>query len=330
MSHPHLHQPRCLAGIVIYRPEFEALRGLVVSLSGDVATVAIYANSPISGEQQQALRKAASPAKLVILRPGLNRGLGAAYNALHQLAQADGNAFLLLLDQDSAPRPGMAGALMATYRRLAERGERPAAIGPQPVDLAGEKMQLPAAARQNGEKPLRASFVISSGSLIHLDAMAAIGGFRTDYFIDAIDIEWCLRAGAAGYSIWVDPTVPMPHRLGQGVIRLPLGLLLTDQPPRRLYTYVRNQLAMLRLQHVPVRHKAKFLLSLPVRLAVHLVHHRFSADCTVALVNGLRDGVLVRLGPPDRALIPFWRQGWRSRATTPRNTAAVPAALRQS
>jgi len=319
-----MRRARCLAGIVIYRPQFEALRRLVASLAGDVSTVAIYANSPISGEQQQALETAAGSAELVILRPGLNRGLGAAYNALRQLAQADDSEFLLLLDQDSTPRPGMAAALMATYRRLTGRGERPAAIGPQPIDPEGEKMRLASAtARQDEKEPLRTSFVISSGSLIHLDAMAAIGDFRTDYFIDAIDIEWCLRAGAAGYSIWVDPAMPMPHRLGQGVIRLPLGLLLTEQPPRRLYTYFRNQLAMLRLRHVPTRHKAKFLVSLPIRLVVHLAHHRFSGACVVALVNGLRDGVLARLGPPDRALIPFWRQDWRSRATTPRNVSAA-------
>jgi rhamnosyltransferase len=69
---------------------------------------------------------------------------------------------------------------------------------------------------------------------------------------------------------------------------------------------------MLRLPHVPIRHKAKFLVSLPVRLAVHLVHHRFSRDCVTALANGLVDGVRNRLGPPDRALIPWWSTGLRA------------------
>jgi len=324
MTNPEMHRARCLAGIVIYRPQFDALWRLVASLAGDVATVAIYANSPISSEMEKVLAQAAGSSKLVVLRPGLNRGLGAAYNALRHRARTDGSEFLLLLDQDSTPRPGMAEALMATYRRLTSRGERPAVIGPQPLDPEGEKMRLATAeTHQDGQEPLRTRFVISSGSLIPLDALAAIGDFRADYFIDAIDIEWCLRAAAAGYSIWVDPAVPMPHRLGQGVIRLPLGMLLTDQPPRRLYTYIRNQLAMLRLPHVPAAHKAKFLVSLPIRLAVHLAHHRFSGACMAALVNGLRDGTLAHLGPPDRALIPFWRRDRRSRATTPRN---IPAA----
>jgi rhamnosyltransferase len=306
---------RCVAGIVIYRPQHHALLRLVSALADDVTTVAIYANSPVSGEEQQALKTAAGSADLIVLRPGLNRGLGAAYNAFRQLAQSCSSEFLLLLDQDSRPTPAMASALMATHRRLSEQGERVAVVGPQPVDAEGDAMRLSIAEAQPFDKatPVRMRFVISSGSLIPIDAMAAIGDFRSDYFIDAIDIEWCLRAGAAGYSIWVDPAVPMPHQLGRGVIRLPLGLLLTDQPARRLYTYVRNQLAMLRLPHVPVQHKAKFLISLPVRLAVHLVHHRFSRDCMAALANGLLDGARNRLGPPDRAFIPLWSRGLPAR-----------------
>ncbi|HEV2510842.1 rhamnosyl transferase [Bosea sp. (in: a-proteobacteria)] len=330
MTNPAGNPARCLAGIVIYHPPFAALQSLVSSLADDVSTVAIYANSPVSGEQQQALEEAAGSAELMILRPGLNRGLGAAYNAFCHLAKARDSEFLLLLDQDSTPEPGMAAALMATHRRLASCGEKPAIVGPQPIAPEGKKMRLAIAARAGQDEPLRTRFVISSGSLIRLSALAAIGDFRSDYFIDAIDIEWCLRAVAAGYSIWVDPAVPMPHRLGQGVIRLPLGLLLTNQPPRRLYTYIRNQLAMLRLRHVPARHKIKFLVSLPVRLAVYLAHHRFSSDCVAALANGLRDGVLGRMGPPDRALIPVWRLGRNSRATAPRiasDAAATPQRL---
>nr|WP_197064269.1 rhamnosyl transferase [Methylobacterium sp. ZNC0032] len=310
---------RCVAGIVIYHPQFTALQRLVASLADDVPTIAIYANSPVSGAEQLALAAAAGRAELVVLRPGLNRGLGVAYNALRQLAEACGSEFLFLLDQDSEPRPGLVGALAATHRTLAARGERAAVIGPQPVDAAGEAMRLSTTGGLPSEEaaPRRTRFVISSGSLIRLDALATIGDFRSDYFIDAIDVEWCLRAGAAGYSIWVDPAVAMPHQLGRGVIRLPLGLLLTDQPARRLYTYIRNQLAMLRLRHVPPSHKAKFLVSLPVRLAVHLVHHRFSRDCVIALLNGLTDGMRNRLGPPDRAFIPWWRSSPRFRLATP-------------
>ena len=146
------------------------------------------------------------------------------------------------------------------------------------------------------------SFVISSGSLVDVERAASVGPFRADYFIDAIDLEWCFRANACGFSIWIANEVTMDHRLGRGVIRIPLiGLLLADQPPRRLYTYLRNQLAMMRLPHVPFRHKAKTLLSLPVRLPVYLARNGFSRESRAAIRNGLRDGWAGRLGPPDDA-----------------------------
>uniref|UniRef100_A0A9E7ZUX5 Uncharacterized protein n=1 Tax=Bosea sp. NBC_00436 TaxID=2969620 RepID=A0A9E7ZUX5_9HYPH len=46
---------------------------------------------------------------------------------------------------------------------------------------------------------------------------------------------------------------------------------------------------------------------------MRLVHHGFSRDCVTALANGLVDGVCNRLGPPDRAFIPWWNAGLRSR-----------------
>ncbi len=305
---------RSAAGIVIYQPDFEALARLVASIAPDVIAVGIFANSAVSREQQRRLQAAAGQAELVLLRPGLNRGLGAAYNALHEMARAREAEFLLLLDQDSDPGAGMVPQLVEVHRALAAGGERAAVVGPSPVDAAGRLMRGAAGeGRVVSTDPIaaeRVGFVISSGSLLRVDALHAIGGFRADYFIDAIDIEWCMRAIAGGFSIWRANHVLMTHSLGRGLIRLPLGLLLTDQPPRRLYTYVRNQLSMLRLGHVPRAHKLKLVLSLPLRFAAYLAHNRFSRECAAALVNGVLDGLGNRLGPPDRALAPPLRGLW--------------------
>jgi rhamnosyltransferase len=312
---------RSAAGIVIYHPDFAALARLVASVAADAFVIGIYANSPVTPEQQRRLAAAAGQAELVILRPGLNRGLGAAYNALQEMARAREAEFLLLLDQDSEPGACMIAQLVAVHRDLAAAGERAAVVGPSTVDADGQAMRGAAAAGE-AAAAARVGFVISSGSLLRVDALHAIGGFRVDYFIDAIDIEWCMRAIAAGFSVWRAHQVVMAHCLGRGLIRLPLGLLLTDQPPRRLYTYLRNQLSMLRLAHVPRAHKLKFLLSLPLRLAAYLAHNRFSPDCVAALVNGVFDGVGNRLGPPDRALAPPLRGLWpRWGAVRPANSS---------
>lgn len=293
-----------LAGIVVYHPDEDHLRRLVAAVAPDADEVAVFANSPLPDGLEASLRLAAGGTAFAVLGAGANLGLGAAYDAFLDRAGSRALPFAFLLDQDSLPRPGTIPALVARHRELTASGERPAVVGPQPLDPAGEPMRL-ALSRPDPAPPrpglIRVAFVISSGSLVSVEAARTIGPFRADFFIDAIDLEWCFRAGAAGFSIWVAAQVAMDHRLGRGVIALPFGLLLADQPNLRLYTFIRNQLAMLRLSHVPRAHKLKTVLSLPVRIPVYLARNRFSRECRSALWNGLVDGALNRLGPPTRA-----------------------------
>ncbi|TDR89097.1 glycosyltransferase [Enterovirga rhinocerotis] len=292
------------AGIVAYHPDPAELARLVERVAPDVREVVVFANSDLDEAVEGRLSASASPTLLTVIRPGGNVGLGAAYDAFVARAQAAGDRHLLILDQDSLPPPAAVPRLAAILGSVSAAGERPAAIGPRPVDAAGRPIAI-ARHRSPGPAALegtatRASFIISSGSLVDLVAAAAIGPFRADFFIDAIDLEWCFRADASGFSVWVADEIRMDHRLGRGTIALPFGLRPTDQPPRRLYTFLRNQIAMLRLPHVPLAHKAKTLATLPLRIPVYLLRNRFSRDCRVAILDGLRDGIANRLGPPDR------------------------------
>ena len=306
------------AGIVIYHPDLAALERLIASVADEVATVMVFANSAISAEEAARLQRSAQAAEFLLLQPGGNLGLGAAYDAFVEAARSRDAEFLLLLDQDSQPTRHMISRLVARHRALAIAGERPILVGPQPVDDSGQPMKIPVLgptrAVPASSDLVAVQFAISSGSLLRLEDAVSVGPFRADFFIDAIDVEWCMRASFLGYSVWIARDVLMPHCLGRGLIRLPAGLCLTDQPARRLYTYLRNQLAMLRLPHVPFGHKLKFLVSLPIRIAVYLQHGGFSGDSRRALANGLIDGVTNRLGPPDGAFRRPFSRGDRSRA----------------
>jgi rhamnosyltransferase len=294
-------QPQTIAGIVIYHPDEANLLRLVGAVAPDVREIVIYANSAVSSQEEDRLRTAAEGTDLCVMRPDGNLGLGAAYNDLLDHATERDARFLLLLDQDSLPPPGAIPRLAARHARLAEAGEKPAIVGPRPTDWSGKPLRSPPRQGGGGDEAQasRVQFVISSGSLVNCGAARAVGPFRADFFIDAIDVEWCMRANHRGYSIWIADDVLMAHELGRGLIRLPFGLLLTDQPPRRLYTFLRNQLAMLRLQHVPVGHKAKTLIALPLRIAAYLGHNRFSRETRAALWYGLLDGSRARLGSPE-------------------------------
>jgi len=275
---------RIAATIVLYRPERAAVQALLASLAGDVERIFLYCNAAVPDDW------AAGP--VTLLGDGGNRGLGQAYNEAAAAARAAGCDRLILFDEDSRPPPGMAGRLA---RALDGAGGRVAVVAPRPV--ADGAVKLPAAAA--GAAGLRErAFVISSGSLIDLAAFAEIGPFRADFFIDAIDIEWCFRARARGYRCLMAMEEAMPHRLGRGVLRLPgLGLSFVEQPPPRLYTYARNQMLMMRLPHVPLWWKARVAATLPLRLLADLAGGGRRAQRT-ALLRGIAAGLRGETGPP--------------------------------
>ena len=285
-------------GIAVYQPDCAALIRLVQSQAD--YPVWLFLNSPLTPEARSRL-----PSSTRILNDGQNLGLGTAYNRIADAARQEDATMLLLLDQDATASPDMATRLNETYAMLHWELERPAVVGALPI-APNEAHKPPRVFRdrmvQTHGTAWPTEFVISSGSLFDLTILYRVGDFREDFFIDAIDIEWCFRAQSLGYTCWIDSAILMPHRLGQGIIQVPvLNMRLAKQVPSRLYTYVRNQTAMLRLSHVPSHWKLRIL---PYMLAQSVIYTAVSQGQrrTVlrALWSGFVDGVRLRMGPGRR------------------------------
>jgi rhamnosyltransferase len=305
VGNPPVRSKRTVAGIVAFHPDPSGLVRLIASVAADVARIILFANSPLDRAVSDQIAKSAPGTPTTFITPGENLGLGRAYNSIIELALREGAEFALLFDQDSMPSQGMVGRLEDLFDQLRRQNEKPAVVGPRPVKVNGEPFKIPRRRAQPTHLPATAvDFAISSGSLIALSAVKAVGPFDEEFFIDAIDIEWCSRAWKAGWSVWLGTDIPMTHRLGLGVIHLPFGLRMTDQPPQRLYTYFRNQVAMLRLAHVPAAWKLRFVASLPARCFIYSVRNRFAKPVVKAIGLGLVDGIMNRLGSPGR--------GWRA------------------
>jgi rhamnosyltransferase len=93
-----------------------------------------------------------------------------------------------------------------------------------------------------------AGFLISSGMLIPVEVLKAVGGLRSNYFIDHVDTEWCFRARAAGYRL-VGLELPLlRHTLGDEVQKVWLfrERQVSTHAPLRDYYMARNTLAMIR------------------------------------------------------------------------------------
>ena len=295
-------------GIVAYDPNPEILVDLVKHASAEARKVWVFQNSKLSPELKVRLR-AACISEIEFLNDGTNVGLGIAYNTMATAALLNKADALLLFDQDSSPPTGMLTRLGADMQELIRQGKKPALVGPLPVSVDDNMFKPPrrynlAGGIVNGTL-LPAEFAISSGSLVNLHAFAKLGVFREDFFIDAIDIEWCFRAWHKGYSCWMDKHAVMPHRLGQGIIRIPVvGMLLARQNPARLYTYVRNQVAMIREDVAPLRWKVKLLPYLALQGLVYLLAYRGERMRVMkAFCWGFSDGLANRMGPGRRSAV---------------------------
>ncbi len=289
------------AGVVAFWPEPGQLERLVAGLLPQVARLLVYCNSPLPAGCEDLAQE--YPHRVEIVGHGGNVGLGVAYNRIVEAAMAHGIERILLLDQDSRPPPGLCAELLGRMQDLIEAGERPAVVGPRPISDDGKPYKLPRRAASAEARPLGHTIplqlVISSGSLIDTAAFQAVGPFREDFFIDAIDIEWCLRARSKGLTCWMATDLPIRHRLGTGVIRMPVaGAHLVRQPPTRAYTFVRNQLALLRLAHVPLTWKMRATAHVVLYTIGQTLYAPHRARALRFLARGWRDGLLGRLGPP--------------------------------
>ncbi|WP_072396135.1 glycosyltransferase [Hyphomicrobium sp. CS1GBMeth3] len=303
---------RRVAGIVTFWPDLEQLMPRVAALACASERVVVFANSPVSQtDRARLLGTGAGDGGIEIVQSPDNVGLGRAYNHILQYAQARGADAVLLADQDSDIEPETVEVLAARMVELTAAGHRVAVVGALPVAPDGSPTRFKTTRlfeRSVGSdlpNTQAVDFAISSGSLVSLAAYEAVGPFREDFFIDAIDIEWCFRAWHAGLSCWTAMDAPMPHRLGQGGLEIPLTRLkLAQQPPSRLYTYVRNQVRMLGLRHVPMRWKLKILPYIGLQAAAYALKGNKRRASLSAIGRGFRDGIRLALREPGNSVSP--------------------------
>ncbi|MFC4172952.1 hypothetical protein ACFOYU_12920 [Microvirga sp. GCM10011540] len=295
------------AGVVAFAPDAGLILPLITSVLRDVGHVTVFVNAVI--EEDLARRLEAIDPRCEVVYSDINLGVAEALNILALNAIMRGCTRLALFDQDSRPPEGMVAALGGAMDQLAASGERVAVIGPRITAPAGQEERYkspryfpqPARPARHGAVPVR--YIITSGSLVDLSAFRAVGPFRSDFFIDGIDTEWCFRAWAKGYSCWFHGELPMEHTIGEGAVRSRIfRIRFPRQNPMRMYSYFRNQAACLRLGHIPVGWRARFALHM-IRLALSTwAASPLSLRPLGVMAQAVAHGLTGRLGPPPGAL----------------------------
>jgi len=232
------------AVVVTYHPDAD----LAIRLRGiaqQVARVVIVDNGSTDAEVA-ILRQIAVDPPVVLVLNSENLGLACALNSGVQSAALFGYSWALLLDQDSRVEGDMVATLIAVYRAFPDK-EHLAIIG---SGFRERHRRSPKAAKFEtcGEEWDEVKEVITSGSLVSLNAYSNIGPFREEFFIDYVDSEYCIRATAKGYRALKTRRPLMSHSIGRPTQHRLLWMKkwTSNHSPDRRYYIARNHTVMLR------------------------------------------------------------------------------------
>ncbi|NQW09629.1 MAG: glycosyltransferase [Alphaproteobacteria bacterium] len=223
VAEPPAEDNRVAAVVVSHQPDTTLDQVLDAALAQCALVVLVDNASEGDAQSRLRARAEASDGHLVFIANPDNRGLAAAQNQGIAVALATGADWVLLLDDDSVPDPGMVSTLLASWRGLADR-RRVGLLAPRLTDAEGTLKPYLLTARGRfglargplgpGEVVRDGVFAIASGSLIRARVLEVVGAMADGFFIDYIDVEFCLRLRSAGFEVVGVGDAGLRHRLG--------------------------------------------------------------------------------------------------------------------
>ena len=233
-------------------PERESVCALIVTyhpddsfplrfhrIAAQVGGVVIVDNGS-NGAAISMLRGLAHTSSVKLIENRRNLGVAAALNQGFQAAQQDGYPWVISFDQDSAVAADLLQELVAIFGAIPDKGSV-AVIGANSVDPETGitfLRRLPSTAAGY----LLQTTVVTSGSLMPVGVVQRLGGFRSDFFVDHVDHEFCLKARRHGYRVYSSVKVLMEHSIGSYQLHSLLGVkvLCLNHSALRWYYIVRN------------------------------------------------------------------------------------------
>lgn len=230
--------------IVTYEPELNNLQRLTQCVQEAGFIPVLVDNS----EKHPVEKKSVSSQARIIPMHG-NAGIAAAQNAGISLARKMGAKVIGFFDQDSDADEKLLKRLESSLKEIGEGVVAPLALEkdtfneypvqrlnrigyPQDVFVKGEK------------KAQQVDLVISSGMMTTAEVFEKVGDYDTDFFIDFVDVEWCLRCKKAGVAVYVIPDAVLMHKIGNENVAVG-DMNIVVHSAVRTYYKVRNSFLLL-------------------------------------------------------------------------------------
>jgi rhamnosyltransferase len=295
--------------VVIYKPDLQVLHEELRLLHTQVSRIWLMINADYDDIHNWSQSLAFKPELSCVDMMG-NQGIGTALNRGFQLLRDEQAEYALILDQDSLIKPNMVDLLLIEARRLCSKNVPVALLAPR--YSSGPDMPLSSFVRHgwlgnqylNEEQVQKQSaveidFAISSGSLMPMTAISAIGPMDESLFIDHVDTEWCLRARSMGYKLFGVSAALMIHTLGDNRVRI-WWLRWRSAPYHssfRYYYILRNSIILQKRSYVSAKWRiGEFFRCLRVILFYTLFAKNRRTNLQMML-KGIEHGVKGLSGP---------------------------------
>jgi rhamnosyltransferase len=289
------------AVVVTYHPDPDVPERARL-IAAQVGAVIVVDNG--SGpDSENTLRRLSQIPGVTLLRNDANVGLASALNQGVGWAKDNGLAWALLFDQDSTPLPGMVEELTRISQEMGREASM-TLIGSNFVDVNSGLAWL---------KPLEhsphawvhARTMTTSGTLVPLSAFDALGPFRSDLFVDFVDMEYSLRARSHGHRVVTSVRPLMLHTVGAKRRRRILWRTVwpSFHPPLRRYYFARNTVSLVReYASIDPAWAVKQLLALAKSLVLVLLFEDERRSKFMLTARGILAGLRRRTASPTLGL----------------------------
>ena len=217
-----------IAGIVtLYNPTDQDIKNIDTYID-DIDRLYVIDNT----EGKDNKSRIPSNEKIKYIFKNENLGVATALNMGAKNAIEEGYKYLLTMDQDTTFKPGVMKKLKEVLNNT-DMSKIGIVTPWHHTKLIDKKPET------ETDDP---HDVMTSGNILNLDIWQKIGGFKDWFFIDGIDIEYCMNLHKNGYKILRVNSVEIDHNLGDIFYKNIRGrlFLCTNHSPIRRYYIMRN------------------------------------------------------------------------------------------
>ncbi|MGX7419006.1 glycosyltransferase family 2 protein [Carnobacterium gallinarum] len=284
---------KIMAVVITYNPD-EQVYANIKKLRKQINSVLVVDNSSLENHfilEEEGINIIHNERNLGIAEP-LNMGLKTAIE--------NNVDWLFTFDQDSEITDNFVEEMLLTAK-LVEENEQVI-----PVLISPTYIHPDAGIEYDNSKSIQKNYAIvdtamTSGNLLNVNKLAEINVFfRTDYFIDFVDHEFCFHLEKLGYPIIQSFRATLIHSLGEVTEHKFLGktLITTNHNPVRRYYITRNRLDVYRTYFSTQREwiKIDFFNSFMEFVKICLCEKQKFLKI-LNIFRGTKDSLLNKMGP---------------------------------